>query len=103
MNLVFGLLDRYYKIASTYNAIHNEFMKIKSMLIKNGYPKTYRDRCIMKYLNKIHEVPINSSKKTPMTTSAGFTCRLYRLKPRASRSKGGLKQTVVRIDSMAGI
>jgi len=59
-NLEFRLLDRAYKIASTYNAIHNEFMKIKSMLIKNGYPKAYLDRCIMKYLNKKHEVPVIS-------------------------------------------
>ena len=37
-------------------------------------------------------------------SSAGFTCKLYRLKPRASRSKGGgLQQTVVRIESLAVI
>ena len=37
--------------------------------------------------------------------SAGFTYRLYRLKPRVSRSTGGLQQTVVglRIEQMAGI
>ena len=38
-NLVFGLLDRADEIASTYNAMHSEFMNIKSMLIRNGYPK----------------------------------------------------------------
>jgi len=69
-NLVFGLLDRAYKIASTYNAIHSEFMNIKSMLIKNGYPKAYLNRCIMKYLNKKHETSINSfTEKPPMTTT----------------------------------
>jgi len=36
------------------------------------------------------------------TPSAGFTYRLYGLKPSVSRSKG-LQQTVVRIESMAGI
>ena len=36
------------------------------------------------------------------TGSAGFTYRLYRLEPRASRSKGP-PQTVVRIESMAVI
>ena len=45
-------------------------MNIKSMLIKNGYPKAYLDRCIMKYLNKKHETSINSfTKKMPMTTT----------------------------------
>jgi len=67
-NLVFGLLDRAYKIASTHYAIHNEFMKIKSMLTKNGYPKAYVGCCIMKYLNKKHETSINSfMEKMPMT------------------------------------
>jgi len=47
--------------ARTYNAIHNKFMKIKSMLIKNGYPKAYLDRCIMKYLNM--QVPLLLSRK----------------------------------------
>ena len=41
-------------------------MKIKCMLIKNGYPKAHLDRCIMKYLSKKHEASINSlTKKTP--------------------------------------
>jgi len=40
-------------------------MKIKCMLIKNGYPKAYLDRYIRKYLSKKHEAPINSlTKKT---------------------------------------
>ena len=49
-------------------------MKIKCMLIKNGYSKAYLDRCIMKYLSKKHEVPINSlTKKTP---EANFIFRM---------------------------
>jgi len=59
-DLVFGLLDRDYKIASTYNAIHSKFMNIKSMLITHGYPKAYIDRCIMKYLNK--KIPLIRSR-----------------------------------------
>jgi len=69
-NLVFGLLDRADKIASTYNAMHSEFMNIKSMLIRNECPKAYIDRCIMKYLNKKHETSVNSFTITPpMTTT----------------------------------
>jgi len=45
-------------------------MNIKSMLIRNGYPKAYIDRCIMKYLNKKHETSVNSFTITPpMTTT----------------------------------
>ena len=63
------LLDRAYKIASTYNVIHSEFMNIKCMLIRNGYPKAYIDRCIMKYLNKKHETSVNSFTITPPVTT----------------------------------
>jgi len=63
-NLVVGLLDQAYKIASTYNAIHNEFMNIKSMMIKNGYPKAYLDRYIMKYLTRNMKLPLILSRKT---------------------------------------
>ena len=69
-NLVFGLLDQAYKIASTYNAIHSELMNIESMLIRNGYPIACIDCCIMKYLNKKHETTVNSFTITPpMTTT----------------------------------
>ena len=86
-NPVFGLLDRAYKIASTYNAIHSEFMNIKSMLIRNGYPKAYIDRWTMKYLNKKHETSVNSFTITPsMTTTInmrlpylrGISCEVRR-------------------------
>jgi len=63
-NLVVGLLDRAYKIASIYNAIHNEFMNIKSMLIKNGYPKAYFDRYIVKDLTRNMKLPLILSRKT---------------------------------------
>jgi len=69
-NFFFGgeeLLDRSYKIASTYNGIHNEFMNIKNMLIKMDTPK---HTLIMNYLNKKHATSINSfTKKPPMTTT----------------------------------
>jgi len=54
---------------TNYNAIHGEFMNIKSMLIRNGYPKAYIDRCIMKYLNKKHETSVNLFTITPPMTS----------------------------------
>jgi len=44
-------------------------MNIESMLIRNGYPKAYIDRCIMKYLNKKHETSVNSFAITPPVTT----------------------------------
>jgi len=38
-------------------------MQIKDILIRNGYPKAYLDRCIMTYLNKNQETPLILSRK----------------------------------------
>ena len=53
-------------------------MNIKSMLIKNGYPKAYIDHCIMKYLNKKHETSVNSFMITPRNAK---TCTRYAIMP----------------------
>ena len=45
-NLVNSLLQRAYKIRSSYKLIHSDFMRIKEMLAKNGYPRTFVDNCI---------------------------------------------------------
>ena len=44
--LCLDYLTRLIKLPA-YNAIHSEFLNIKSMLIRNKYPKAYIDRCIM--------------------------------------------------------
>jgi hypothetical protein len=53
-NLVKCLLDRAYKICSTYMGMHAEFQNIKYRLAKNGYPRNFVDTCINQLLNKKH-------------------------------------------------
>jgi len=50
-NLVNSLLRRAYDIASSYQLVHTEFMNIKRMLSRNGYPNNFLDRCIQQFLN----------------------------------------------------
>ena len=45
------LLRRAYDIASSYQLVHTEFMNIKRMLSRNGYPNNFLDRCIQQFLN----------------------------------------------------
>ena len=66
--LCLDYLTRLIKLPA-HNAIHSEFLNIKSMLIRNKYPKAYIDRCIMKYLNKKHETSVNSFTITPLVTT----------------------------------
>jgi len=50
-----------------------------------------------------HQEGLNQICLTRGPGRAGFTYRLYTLKPRASKIQGGCQQTVVPIESIAGI
>jgi len=50
------LLRRAYDIVNSYELVHTEFMNIKRMLSRNGYPNNFLDRCIHHFLNRKHGV-----------------------------------------------
>ncbi len=51
--LMYTLLCRAYNICSSFEFFHNEIVKIKSFLQKNGYPLPLIDVCVSKFLNKL--------------------------------------------------
>ena len=51
-SLVFGLISRAWKICSSYQIVHKEFAFIKDVLVANGYPTSFEDKCIMYYGQK---------------------------------------------------
>jgi len=51
-NLVNSLLRRSYDIDSSYELVHTEFMNIKRMLSRNGYPNNFLDRCIQQFFKQ---------------------------------------------------
>ena len=51
-NLINCLLDRCYRISSSYEIISGEFEQIKTMLSRNGYPKCISDKCIREFFNR---------------------------------------------------
>ena len=60
------LLDRCYKICSSYEIISDEFEQIKTMLSRNGYPKYVLDICMREFFNrKFTTKPLRSKKKDP--------------------------------------
>ena len=66
INLINCLLDRCYKICSTYEIIFDEFEQIKTMLSRKGYPKYVLDKCIREFFNrKFTTKPLRSNKKDP--------------------------------------
>ena len=77
-NLVNSLLQRAYKIASSYKVIHSDFVRIKEMLAKNEYPSTLVDNCIRGFLNSKHT---DTKRTNQITTQKHLTCRLPFLGP----------------------
>ena len=47
---------RAYDIANSYQLVHTEFMNIKRMLSRNGYPNNFLDRCIQQFLSRKYVV-----------------------------------------------
>jgi len=44
------------KRCKKYQLVHTEFMNIKRMLSRNGYPNNFLDRCIQQFLNRKYVV-----------------------------------------------
>ena len=66
INLINCLLDRCYKICSSYEIISDEFEQIKTMLSRNGYPKYVLDKCIRELCDrKFTTKQLCSKKKDP--------------------------------------
>ena len=65
-NILFTLLHRAFKVCSNFELLHQEIDKLKTIFKDNGYPKSFFDLCIKKYLNKVFikkDVVLKASKK----------------------------------------
>ena len=65
-NLLFTLLHRAFNLCSNFECFHQEIDKLKTIFENNGYPKSFVDFCIKKYLDKVFikkEVVLKASKK----------------------------------------
>ena len=66
VGLVRTLVDRAFKINSCFLNFHNNLLKIKSNLQKNGFPLFFIDKHVKNYLDEIHtETNNNISPDTP--------------------------------------
>ena len=62
INIIKCLIDRSYKICNSYQKIHEEFQKVTTLLLNNGYPRGIIDRHIKTYLNRKHK-PLNENAR----------------------------------------
>ena len=52
--LVFGLISRAWKICSDFDKFHHEMLFLKNVLVSNGYPSTFFESCLNKFLTRMH-------------------------------------------------
>ena len=52
--LIFTLLNRFFRICSTYEHFHLEVQKFRKIFNLNGYPTYFWDKCIQLFLHKIY-------------------------------------------------
>lgn len=68
--LLFTLLYRAYTISSNFEIFHNEICTLKTIWLKNAYPLSMIDKCILKYFNKIYSARNEPPLTKPSTTSS---------------------------------
>ena len=61
---IFSLLFRYFNICSSYQFFHAELEKFKKLLLQNGYPKFFIDRCVKTFLDKMISPPLKVQTPT---------------------------------------
>jgi len=80
--------------ASSYELVHMEFMNIKRMLSRNGFPNNFLDRCIQQCLNRKHGVTQQSdSPAEPVFLKLFYSIAPLSLSTRRFRSPSLIKQT----------
>ena len=65
-NLLFTLLHKTFKLCLNFERFHQEIDKLMTIFENNGYPKSFVDFCIKRYLKKVFikkEVVLKTSKK----------------------------------------
>ena len=65
-NLLLTLLNRAFKLCSTFEPFHLETDKLKATFENNGYLKSFVDLCLKKYLDKVFikkKLVLKASKK----------------------------------------
>ena len=75
-DLVYTLLNRYFKICSSYHLHHSELIYLKKLFVNNGCPEIFLERCIRVSLNKLFSLPTRNSNmpdKTVINFSLPFT------------------------------
>ena len=52
--MLYTLVYRYFTLCSDWTKFHREVLTLKEMFQRNGYPKSFIDKCFKKFLDRLH-------------------------------------------------
>jgi hypothetical protein len=75
-SLIYGLLNRAFRICSSHELFQHEITVIKNILLSNGFPSTNINRLVKKFLQKKHnpqfDLPLLGPEKRPLFLSLPY-------------------------------
>ena len=88
LGLIRTLIDRAYKINSTWLGFHQETTKIKAFLLKNSYPAHIIDKAINSTINKFFQFNRQNGNNSPISIYVvGSKLQTYATRPNGSMGR----------------
>ena len=54
VGMIYTLVNRCFRICSSWSMFHQQLILLREIFQKNGYPENFIDRCFKLFLNRIH-------------------------------------------------
>ena len=54
IGMIYTLVNRCFRICSSWSMFHQQFILLREIFQKNGYPENFIDRCFKLFLNRVH-------------------------------------------------
>ena len=66
--MIYTLINRYFRICSSWSLFHQHLILLREIFQKNGYPENFIDRCFSLFLNRIRilKEKVPTVKKKPL-------------------------------------
>ena len=101
LNMINTLLDRAYKICSTWETVVDEFQKLSDMLNKNGYNKDFVSNYVGKFLDKkfnMRNIVDNQEDPANRANPRKVYCRLPYLEGTSSKVQKTIRGFLTKFD-----
>ena len=78
LSMIYTLVFRCFSICSTWTNFHNELVFLKDILLKNGYPISFIDKCFKTFCDRLYlkQPQVLTAEKKTLTLALPFVGKL---------------------------